>query len=62
MGVKYDWLKERIRGWVEETVHAGRRNTCKTLQPGRFSAQTVLFFQACRIYFPAESLRNGGRL
>lgn len=23
MGVKYDWLKERIRGWVPETVGAG---------------------------------------
>lgn len=23
MGVKYDWLKGRTRGWVHETVEAG---------------------------------------
>lgn len=30
MGVKYDWLRERIRGWVHKAIEAGREGTLQS--------------------------------
>lgn len=31
MGVKYDWLRKRIRGWVHKAIEAGWGGTCEIL-------------------------------